>query len=201
MMPYPSLVTGEVPGQYPAPDLYSGNLLEDYEFGGIDLNDSSLGHNAVHWRGYSDGSSIWVTKDGDSGYTPFLVTTDTGITEISFSFDQLMRPSVVYVAGGVAKLYWYDSSAPGNVTTVITGAVSPKLTLDDKRKQSSDAGESDIILFYIRAGGLYYRYQRDRYGVEYLLSATVEGVGKRIHRVGLDKNNRMHIEIQLKADS
>jgi len=144
MMPVAEIVTEEVQAQFPAPDLYSGNLLEDYEFGGIDLNDSSIGHNAVHWRGYSDGSSIWITKDGDQNYAPVLLLTDADITEISFSFDQLMRPSIVYVAGGVAKLYWYDSTIAGNTTTIFAGIVSPKLTLDDKRKHASDVGDSDI---------------------------------------------------------
>ena len=74
-----------------------------------------------------------------------------------------------WVDAGVAKFHWYDTVTSSFQTlTLPAGSRTPKCTLDDKRPTQS--GRSDIILSYVKADNkLYFRKQRDRFEVEYLL--------------------------------
>ena len=113
------------------------------------------------------------------------------ITEMSFTFDQNGRPSVVYVQYGIAKIWWYDSTVGGMANTLIgSGVISPKIILDDKRQTQTDS--SDIVLGYIRNKNLYYRQQRDRFGVEYLLATGVVG---RLQKLGMGNNLRLQFVV------
>jgi hypothetical protein len=66
------------------------------------------------------------------------------------------------------------------------------LTLDDKRALAS--ATNDVILAYIRAGGLYYRQQRDRFAVEYVVGTGV-GSSSRIVALGMGANMRLQIKL------
>ena len=109
--------------------------------------------------------------------TPVVVHTAPSVTQCTFAFDQNANITLSYMQAGIAKLYWYDTlAAQYVVSTSATGAVSPAVTLDDKR--STQTGASDVLLFYTRevVGGtsnLYMRRQRDRYSIEILMQETV----------------------------
>lgn len=105
----------------------------------------------------------------------FVWVTVPYMTEISFSFDANMQPTVAYVASGQAYLNWYDSIEATYVTTELAdGVTTPRVSLDDKRFLGSNAYQvSDVILAYVRAGNLYYLQQRDRYTIERLLKTGV----------------------------
>jgi hypothetical protein len=200
----PSLVPdyGKKGGQLMYPDgINATPLTVDYESGGVALSDASAGFFVKTWVGFSEGLNIYIKPEDDSLPKYLLTTGTTDVTELSISFDQNMRPLVVYVDGGVTKLFWFDPSVSSNATTVFTNMNSPKLTLDDKNDYAIRYAESEILLWYMFGGDLKYRKQSDRYGVEYTYSAGVPGVAQRINKVGLDKSNRMHIEIQLRVDS
>lgn len=169
------------------------DLLTDYEEGGIALDDPSEGLQGYIWRARLVGNDIML---GKSPYTvETIVLTDTGITELSLSFDQNMRPTIAYVAGGQAKLYWYDSVPEMQVTTNLAADVlSPFLGLDDKRSPATVLTTNDTLLFYIRGTSLYYRQQRDRYATERLLK-TYPDNNIRIGRVGITRGLRMQIQI------
>jgi hypothetical protein len=86
--------------------------------------------------------------------------------------DQNARAFLTYAdKNGNAFYYWFDSTLPGYRTTAIPGVVyRPFATLDDNRVV--ELASSDIILAYVRAGVLYFRAQRDRFGIEYTLGAA-----------------------------
>jgi hypothetical protein len=52
---------------------------------------------------------------------------------------------------------------------------------------------NDVILFYIKDGALFYRQQRDRYGVERRL-CDCPNTTIRIERVSMNTLNRLQIE-------
>ena len=184
-----------------APDNYNAvPLLSDWEAGGMELGDVSQGNTARTWGAIYENGGVYIFPE-DTPAEKTLALSVAGVTEISFTFDQLMRISVAYVVAGVAYLYWYDTAVAGFVTTTITGAISPKLTLDDKSKIAHLLAESTVILFYIKDNEVCYRLQNDRFGIEYKFTTGLVGVAQRINKVGLDKANRMHIEVQLRADS
>lgn len=160
------------------------DFLIDYEQGGVNIGDASQGLQVKTWTGQFIGNDVVLSADA---VTPVAVLTVPGITEFGFTFDQNMRVFVAYVMGGNTFFYWYDSTIPGYTTTQLpAGSNSPRCSLDDKRPL--EALTSDIILVYLRGDSMYFRAQRDRYGVEYLLTNT--GTGKLLAQVGMNSVNR-----------
>jgi hypothetical protein len=100
---------------------------------------------------------------------------------------------LAYVASGVTKLYWYDTLAAAQVTTIFAGATSPFLSLDDKRPE--EGANSDVLFFYVRSGVLYYREQRERYQTERSLATLPVGV-TRIVNAGMGRNLRVQIQFE-----
>ena len=190
-LPYDVPSSIAVGGLYLSPDDRLTTPLVDYEEGGIALNDPSQGLQVQSWTCYWDKDDGWVYVKADSG-SPIQVIQDTTITEISFAFDQNMKISLAYVAAGVVKLYWYDSTLPGYATTTFATARSPRVGLDDKR--STQTALSDVIFAYIRGTSLYYRQQRDRYLTERLLRDGVQA-SLRLKNIGMSKNLRMQFEL------
>jgi len=178
------LLTPDIDGRSP-------NKLVDYELGGVALNDASQGIDVKIWRATYSGGSVKFSP------SPFVsetsVITVAGITELSIAFDQNMRPTVAYRAGGECRLYWYDSLIESPTTTVFNPtALSPFLTMDDKRYSADE--RNDILFFYIQDGVLCYRQQRDRFGVERELT-TVPG-GYYIKKCGMNNGLRLQLELE-----
>lgn len=181
----------------PAPSLFLApdgrlrlSLLADYELGGVDLFDASQGLMVQVWEArVVGGTTIQVKPEAGATWTD--VTTDTAITEVALAFDQNMRPVVAYVAGGVAKMYWFDSIPATFVTTSFSGASSPVVTMDDKR--ALEMLSNDVLLFYIRSGTVYYRQQRDRFTIERSLGAVPAGQ-TRFKRWGMGDALRLQLE-------
>lgn len=141
---------------------------------------------------------IWA-----SDVAPVTIFSDTAIEEISLAFDQNMRPTVAYKAGGVAKLFWYDSVLQDFTITKfedlygVSGIVtSPRCTLDDHR--DIELARSDIIIVFIQDGNMYFIAQRDRYTIRYLLYADInlDIINPTIEYVAMNKVNRLQIEVR-----
>ena len=161
----------------------------DYEMGGVALNDPSQGLLVKIWRLRYVSPDVRISADGVAESTLF---TAAGLTELSLAFDQNMRPVVAYVQSGEAKLRWYDALTESvTTTTLAAGVETPRVCLDDKRPLQF--GNSDVILAYVRDGGLYFRAQRDRYDVEYLLQADVGGT---LIRVGMNEISRLQFMLR-----
>lgn len=110
------------------------------------------------------------------------------------AFDQSMRPYLAYKSGNHTKLWWYDTSIPGQTTTDYgVNIKSSFLSLDDKRKSSNSI--NDVLFFYIENSKLYYRQQRDRFQTARELY-TFTGPDVTILRVGLSDRLRMQIEVK-----
>ena len=189
MLPFGALSITPVPGTFLDPDMrVRPSLLVDYELGGAALNDPTLGLQVRTWQAWYDGTSVRCSPD--TGTPETVLFSKPGITELSLTFDQNMRAAVAYVIAGYTYLWWYDSVPGSMVHTQFAGANSPLLSLDDKRL--SQTGNSDILFVYLRDGKIYYRQQRDRFGVEYLLSAAPSW-GNRINRIGMMDNGRFGV--------
>lgn len=196
-LPNNALSTAPVPAALLTPDdrlrssLLPATLLEDYDYGGVAVNDASQGVLVQPWRAYLSGSTIYYVPE--AGGTPTSVLTDTDITELSFAFTQGMKITVAYVAAGTTKLYWYNPATLNFTTTTFAGVASPFLTLDDKRPQALTT--ADVLFFYVRSGVLYYRQQRDSYATERSLFTLPVGV-TRIVNAGMGENYRVQIQLE-----
>ena len=186
------LVAAALADFLPPDNLARSDLLTDRELGGTAIGDPSDGLDVQTWEGRVSGTDIQVKPLMGSTWT--TVKSDTDISEIAIAFDQNMRPTVAYVAGGVAKLHWYDATAAAYATTSFSGATSPVVTMDDKRKRQ--IGLNDVLFFYLREGRVYHRRQRDRYTIEYNIGPIPEGTD-RIVQWGMGVNNRIQLKFDL----
>lgn len=174
------------------PDSLPFRKLVSHERGGIALSDPSLGLDVQNWRVESDGSMVRLFSELGS---PIELFPDSGIRQLSLSFDQNMRKivAVEHESGGV-DLIWYDSLTAMEVTSFFVDVRSPVLAMDDKRR--SQSGTSDVIFGYVRNGDnmLCYRQQRERFTVEYEL--TQLSPKSRLRNLGMTTKLRMQFEIQ-----
>jgi hypothetical protein len=192
-LPNNSLSTVPVTANFLSPDeLARPSRLIDYERGGVAFGDASEGITVRNWIATCDGTSVKCSPYPE-GTPETTFYTGSGITEISFTWDQNMNPTLAMIEGGTPRLYWYDSSIPGYTTTDYPGATSLVVTLDDKRLRTQAA--SDVLLFYIKSGNLYFRLQRERYGTERLLkSAPLRA--SRLVKAGMNNLNRVQLQLQ-----
>jgi hypothetical protein len=189
-MPLNQFSPDAVPGAYLSPDGRArSSLMVDYELGGVAIGDPSQGLQVRVWEARAGAGFIEVRPESGGAWT--AVTGGASITEISFSFDQNMRPTVAYMDGGVAKHYWYNALTASWTTSEYPGATSPVVLLDDKRDWQS--ATSDVLLFYLKAGRVMHRVQRERFMNEYDLAAVPAGK-TRIVRCGMTDVGRIQLE-------
>ena len=164
--------------------------LRDFEEGGVAIQDTSQGVLGYEWVCYVDDSEVYVKRNDASAV---LVFVQPEIQEISFTFDQNMRPAFAYqLANGNVYLRWYDSLTSSYRTDNFGVGRNPRLSMDDKRTAMSSL--SDIIFGYIRDDSLYYRQQRDRFGTERLLRDGIPRITK-LKNIGMTRNLRLLFEL------
>lgn len=152
--------------------------------GGVALNDSSQGLDVQTWTLSTDGTDVKISA---TSVPESVLFSGSNITEVCLAFDQNMRPFVAFVEDGQAKYRWFDTQdGQIKITTLPAGTITPRCTLDDRRQ--TQLGASDIILTYLRNNALYFRAQRDRYTIEYLLRSNA---GTGLLHVGLNSGNRL----------
>lgn len=162
------------------------NLLEDYEWGGIALNDSSQGLKIVIWKCfYNENSNTICLKRVDSEEIHEILQIPN-VTSIGLAFDQNMKPQICYVTNNSSRYYWYDSYITGYATLELETSKNICVSLDDNRP--SQVLISDIILAYQRNNKLYFRQQRDRYQTEYILDS--ENITSQLWQIGMNFGNR-----------
>lgn len=161
------------------------------ELGPLALYDGSQGIDKRVWVATTTGTEARIYPEDDPLDVTVLLT-GTSITQVSLAFNQNGFPFLSYVDAGTPKLYWYNPLLPGYETLTLTGAITPILTMDDKRRFSTANNANDVLLFYMRLGvGLCMRQQRDRYLTEYVVNAAATG---RITRAGLNSDYRLQVE-------
>ena len=176
---------------YIEPDDLPFKRLVSHERGGIALNDPSLGLDVQNWRVESDGSMVRLFSEMGS---PIELFPDSGIRQLSLSFDQNMRKvvAVEYNSGGV-DLIFYDTLTASEETTFFPDIRTPVVSLDDKRE--SQSGTSDVIFGYVRNSDnmLCYRQQRERYALEHELVQLAPR--SRLRNLGMTEQMRMQFEV------
>lgn len=163
-----------------------GEHLQDYEMGGAGVSDSSQGLLVKLWTARYEGDSVLLSAPG---VPETVLFTRPGITQIALAFDTNMAPFVAFQDPGGVAYWWFDPSEGEHVVGpyLPAGVHSPRCCLDDKRYLTDQT--RDIILAYLRDGSLYYRQQRDNYGVEYLL--TDEHDLQMFVAVGMNRKNSL----------
>lgn len=193
MMPSNSLSSTAVASRFAGARAKSITKLLDYEDGGIAIQDPSAGLLYQAWRARLINDKVWVDAPNTEEFVMFSAP---GMTEISLTFDQSMRPALAYVQDGISKIWWYDSGVDRMVITEIgAGIITPRITLDDKRVIASGNNQNnDIILAYVRDEKLCFRQQRERFLVERVLAS---GIKTGLIKVGLNRQLRLQFMFEV----
>lgn len=205
MIPEERLSTVPIVAQLTLPNPQPEDLVSR-EWGGVALGNATQGLLVKVW-------TCTVNKSGDplvpdqvlveaEDVSSVVIFTDFNILTVSLAFDQNAQPTIAYMSGSTAKLYWYDSLIEDfKISTFeqlhgTPGSEYPKCTLDDHR--AFELNTSDIIICYMRDGNLYFIAQRDRYQDEYLLYADLNGVvpAPRVDWVRMNEQLRLEIRIR-----
>lgn len=190
MMPNDSLSQVAIKYKWRGLDQSDPTGLIDYEDGGIQLHDNSLGLEYQLWEFTFSSMSAYVTAPNQSAAT-LLFTITSDIQEVYGCFDQNMAPFVVYKSANQYHYWWFDTVGGAYVFSDLPTSVdSCRCCLDDKRQFNSS--NSDILLFYTNNNNLYMRRQRDRYQNEMLLKS---GVGGRLVKVGMNGIQRLQFKM------
>lgn len=170
--------------------------LEDYELGGVAIQDPSQGLTHQNWYGYWDAGDETVYLVPDNTEIPIPIFTQADVVEFVFSFDQNMRwTTLTRDSNDVMYHRWYDSSVESYVTTTYNDVTSMRITLDDKRAAQVQGGVTDNIITYIQAGTLKWRIQRDRFLVEYSYPGQSFGPVFYISNFGMNRRLRLQWRI------
>jgi len=187
MMPENTLSSSAIYSAFLVPD--KAEPLVDFEWGGIDLLDSSQGLMVKIWKCFYHDGWICITDDV---VTRQLIQI-ANVKQVALAFDFNMHPTIAYTVENEDKsrsayLYWYDTALGAQTTTTYgTAYLFPQLSLDDHRLHQS--ANADIIFSYIKNNNLYYRQQRDRFTIERLLeSGLSEDV--ELRQTGMNTKNR-----------
>lgn len=185
---------GDALSSEPLPSYFLGARAQifpdyvDYMDGGVDIQDPSLGLDYQTWAAEIVENRIMLSAPT---FPETPIYTGDDITEVSLAFDQNMQVCIAFVETGMAKLLWYDTIASQLVVTELGAGVShPRVALDDNREFNRTG--SDVILAYIKDGALYYRQQRDRYGIERQLSS---GPWIALVRIGMGSTLRFQFQV------
>ena len=186
--------SGNIP--VPPDDWVSGSTLVAREEGGIAISDPSQGYQGYVWE------SSYVPSTGSIRLTN-LTTSSTSVVlsgimnviAISFSFDQNMRPMIVWTTSqNTASYYWYDTVTQGFlITSLPEGTDSVALTMDDKRQTLVRSNLSDILLFYTNNNELFVRVQRERFNTDHKIADLTPKT--KLGRVGMGSDLRLKIEL------
>lgn len=139
----------------------------------------------------NEAGSIFLARGGVEEFeAPVLLQSFSGapITQVSLAFDQNGNPYVAAARGGNVWLRYFDTVAAANVFTDFGPGRDPRLLLDDPEF----AQDSDVILFYVAAGGIRYRLQRDRFLEEYDAFAGMEA-NDHLEGAFRDRGRRIHL--------
>lgn len=189
-MPENVTSTSAVVVSFLVPDIDVTTALVDYERGGVAVQNTSQGVNSYAWTCSVDGIYVMIQREGAA---PVAVFEQATIVEISFAFDQNMRPQFAYrLASGDIYLRWFDTLTNLYRTDNFGTGRNPRLALDDKRPSQSD--RADVIFAYIRGDTLYYRQQRDRYTIERALRSGISAITK-LKNIGMTRNLRLLFEL------
>lgn len=161
----------------------------DVHNGGVAVGDPSQGISFQTWTAFISGGDIWLGAPNTPA-APFL--TGLHAAWVGVAFDQNARIFLTWAdLFGNASYYWFDSTISNYRISTLSGLIfRPFACLDDSRPIQVD--QADVLLAYVRAGVLYFRQQRDRYGIEYTLGTAPAT----LVQIGMNQVNRFQFAFQ-----
>lgn len=161
----------------------------DVHFGGVHLGDPSQGISSQLWAAFVSNGDILMSAPN----TPaFVRLPGVNAAWVALAFDQNAREFIAYADKlGNASFFWFDTLINNFRTTAIPGIVTRVFAaFDDSRP--IQLSQSDVILAYVRSGELFFRAQRDRFGIEHDLGPAPAALAQ----TGMNQHNRFQFAFQ-----
>jgi hypothetical protein len=162
--------------------------LRERVLGGTAIGNGSDGRMVKDWEISYAGGVITVNPVGGPAELTLAIA---GVTSVSLGFDNNMAVAIAYMTAAGAHLYFYSTLTAGYDTYTVPGATSCRACVDDPR--TFDEGASDVLFGYVLGDNLYYRQQRDRYAVPYLVGAAAGGIAS---KMGATRGIRVKFELR-----
>lgn len=142
---------------------------------------------------YEQGTgNLYVWKEIGSSERYTILNGNTGISELSFTFDKQMLPVVSYIKASKSFIYYFDSLENIFITKEIPNAKEPKVALNSVH--FSHIRDSNVVLGYIKdEKTLCIRLQEDRYTIEYVVKVFPSKV--KLYNIGYADTNRFQYEV------
>lgn len=186
MIPGGGFTPAPIVAQFKAPYDLPYNPLLFTAMGGAALGDASQGRLVKQWTAAYDGAAIQVKpEDGPVSFTLAV----PGVETLSLAFDNNMGTVLAWTTASGASLYYFDTVAGQFTTRAFSGVDSCRVVVDDARDFNTTL--SDVIFGYTSGGSLFYRQQRDRYDVPYLIGSTT----KRLRRLAPSVLSRLQFQM------
>lgn len=160
------------------PDAIAFENHTAFSLGPVAIGDVSQDIVNFSWyiRADNAGKAVYIARqtDDNTGWLPeveLFTFIGVDIEEIDLAFEQAGRPLVCASrktgAGGAEEvwIYWFSPTTSAFEFDFFGEGRTPRCLIDNPL----DITDSDIMIFYINdtIGGVCYRQQRDRYGIEY----------------------------------
>lgn len=145
------------------------SMLIGYTEGGPVHSRAEHGLTGYVWKVfYKDNNDVVVIRE-DEPDTEYLITNKAGVTQLDMTFDQNMRPFVVYVADGLPYYFHFNADDSSYSEVALDPTIKfPRCELD--YRETHEIPRSDIILGYTRDGNLCYRIQHERFTKENIIA-------------------------------
>ena len=169
----------------PLDDPYSSLTMR--VLGGVAIGDGSQGREVQTWSVDYVAGQIRLL---DSSSTVRFTLTVVSVLTVCIAFDTNMSPCIGYTKSDGSYVYFYNSLSAAYETLFVSGAGSCRVCVDKSARFFEAA--SDVIFAYTLTGQLYYRQQRDRFAVQYLIGPA----SGTLVRVGPNLDNRLQFQIK-----
>lgn len=171
--------------EYPRNKYYP--MTEAWSLGSAELQNAQIETNTHSWHGYIK-NGWFALKREDLNEEHQIIELDN-VTQLDFTFDQAMRPVVVWVKNDKSFMYRYVDTSYSTIE-LPSKYKTPRVELDNKLKENSST--SDVILVYTYEGKLCYARQRDKFLQEFVIGN--DPTKSLVWRVGTTKDGRFGIQ-------
>lgn len=198
-IPEGRMSTIPVIGDYRPPEGVNLHPITTYEFGPIDIEDTTEGLLYQTWRLTWDISTGDFILRGETTLNEYTIGNSPDVNHASFTFDQSGRVTFAWTNATSSYLYWYDTQVAQQVTTDLgLEVLTPTIYLDDKRLTQNAA--SDMILWYTKYTGgekyaLYMKLQRERFLIETEMMTDLESY----YIIACGMTNELRVQLRMRS--
>lgn len=187
MIPANTITPTPIVASYQYPYELPYNPFRQVVLGGTALGDAAAGRQVKLWVvEYAYGI---ISVGPDNGPVELTLAVPD-LLSVSLAFDSNMGVVLGWQSTTGGNLHYFDIELNSYVTKPFPTASSCRVCVDDARDFYSS--QSDVIFAYTATDTLYWRQQRDKYEIDYIVGATT----KKLIQIAPSTANRLQFELR-----